>query len=121
MPPYGKLIDLFKQYGSWLESLDIDSVASLNDAIINNAIREVILVSEALHEQKIAQIASLIRSRIDDVRIVLIAGPTSSGKTTFSKRLAIQLLTHGISPFALEMDNYFVNRDKTPIDENGNI
>jgi uridine kinase len=120
MPKYSKLLDIFKQYGSWLESLDIDSVASLNDSIKNQSIREVILVSEALHEQKISQIASLIQSRIDKIRIVLIAGPTSSGKTTFSKRLAIQLLTHGISPFALEMDNYFVNRDKTPQDEKGN-
>jgi len=120
MPRYSKLLDIFKQYGSWLESLDIDSVAALNESISNHSIREVILVSEALHEQKISQIASLIHSRIDDLRIVLIAGPTSSGKTTFSKRLAIQLLTYGISPFALEMDNYFVERDKTPKDENGN-
>ena len=120
MPKYSKLLDIFKQYGSWLESLDIDSVASLNDSITNQSIREVILVSEALHEQKISQIASLIKSKIDELRIVLIAGPTSSGKTTFSKRLAVQLLTHGISPFALEMDNYFIDRDKTPRDEEGN-
>ena len=120
MPRYSKLLDIFKQYGSWLESLDIDSVAALNESISNHSIREVILVSEALHEQKISQIASVIHSKIDDLRIVMIAGPTSSGKTTFSKRLAIQLLTYGISPFALEMDNYFVDRDKTPRDENGN-
>jgi len=120
MPRYSKLLNIFKQYGSWLESLEIDSVAALNESISNHSIREVILVSEALHEQKISQIASLIHSRIDDLRIVLIAGPTSSGKTTFSKRLAIQLLTYGISPFALEMDNYFVDRDRTPLDENGN-
>jgi uridine kinase len=120
MPRYSKLLDIFKQYGSWLESLDIDSVAALNESISNHSIREVILVSEALHEQKISQIASLIHSRIDDLQIVLIAGPTSSGKTTFSKRLAIQLLTYGISPFAFEMDNYFIDRDKTPLDENGN-
>jgi len=119
MPRYSKLLDIFKQYGSWLESLDIDSVAGLNESISNHSIREVILVSEALHEQKISQIASLIHSRIDDLRIILIAGPSSSGKTTFSKRLAIQLLTYGISPFALEMDNYFVDREKTPLDENG--
>ncbi|MDO9545903.1 MAG: nucleoside kinase [Pelolinea sp.] len=121
MPKYSKLLDIFKQYGSWLESLDIDSVASLNDSINNQSIREVILVSEALHEQQISQIASLIKSKIEELRIVLIAGPTSSGKTTFSKRLAIQLLTHGISPFALEMDNYFIDREKTPLDENGNF
>jgi len=121
MPAYTKLLGIFKQYGSWLESLDIDSVGALNDSIKDHSIREVILVSEALHEQKISQIASRIAHKADKVRIVLIAGPTSSGKTTFSKRLAIQLLTHGISPFPLEMDNYFVDREKTPLDEFGNF
>ncbi len=120
MPSYTKLLGIFKQYGSWLESLDIDSVGALNDSIEDQSIREVILVSEALHEQKISQIASRIVNKSDTIRIVLIAGPTSSGKTTFSKRLAIQLLTHGISPFPLEMDNYFLDREKTPLDEDGN-
>ena len=120
MPSYSKLLKIFTQYGAWLESLDIDSVGALNDSINAGTIREVILVSEALHEQKIAQIASKIASHSDEIKIVLIAGPTSSGKTTFSKRLAIQLLTHGISPFPIEMDNYFVERDKTPKDEFGN-
>jgi uridine kinase len=119
MPKYSKLLGIFQQYGSWLESLDIDSTASLNDAIQNGSIGEVILVSEALHEQKIAQIASKINDHSRELQIISIAGPTSSGKTTFSKRLAIQLLTHGIAPFALEMDNYFVERDKTPLDEDG--
>ncbi|MBM3136979.1 MAG: nucleoside kinase [Chloroflexi bacterium] len=121
MPTYSKLLDIFEQYGSWLESLDIDSVGALNDSIVSGNIREVILVSEALHEQKISDIAVRIANNSKDIKIVLIAGPTSSGKTTFSKRLAIQLLTHGISPFALEMDNYFVNRDQTPKDEFGNF
>lgn len=121
MPAYTKLLGIFKQYGSWLESLDIDSVGALNDSIKNHSIREVILVSEALHEQKISQIASRIAHKANKVRIVLIAGPTSSGKTTFSKRLAIQLLTHGISPFPLEMDNYFVDREKTPLDAFGDF
>jgi uridine kinase len=119
MPKYHKLLDIFTQYGTWLESLDIDSVAALNNSIEAGSVREVILVSEALHEQKIAQIAEKIATKSNSVRIILIAGPTSSGKTTFSKRLAIQLLTHGISPFALEMDNYFVNRLNTPLDEFG--
>lgn len=121
MPTYNKLLHIFEQYGSWLESLDIDSVGALNDSITSGSIREVILVSEALHEQQIADIAARIAGNSDEIKIVLIAGPTSSGKTTFSKRLAIQLLTHGISPFALEMDNYFVNRDITPKDELGNF
>lgn len=120
MPGYKKLLDIFKQYGSWLESLDIDSVGALNESINGGSIREIILISEALHEQKISQIASRIATSSHNIRIVLIAGPTSSGKTTFSKRLAVQLYTHGISPFALEMDNYFVDREDTPLDENGN-
>jgi uridine kinase len=121
MPSYTKLLKIFKQYSSWLQSLDIESAGALNDSISTGSIREVILVSEALHEQKIAQIASKIAGRVPKTKIVLIAGPSSSGKTTFSKRLAIQLLTHGISPFALEMDNYFVDRDKTPKDKNGDF
>lgn len=119
MPSYTKLLKIFEQYSSWLQSLDIESAGALNDSISTGSIREVILVSEALHEQKIAQIASKIAGRAPKTKIVLIAGPSSSGKTTFSKRLAIQLLTNGISPFALEMDDYFVDRDKTPKDENG--
>ena len=78
-----------------------------------------ILISEALHEGRISEIASQIAERIKDVRVVLIAGPSSSGKTTFSKRLTIQLLARGISPFPLEMDKYFIDREKTPRDENG--
>ncbi len=120
MPGYGKLMGIFKQYGSWLESLDIDSLGALNDSIKNGNIREIILVSEALHEQKISQIAEKIAKKGTQYKVVMISGPTSSGKTTFSKRLAIQLLTYGISPFAIEMDDYFVDREKTPKDENGN-
>ncbi len=119
MPKYAKLRGIFQQYGNWLSSLGIDSVGSLNDAILNNGIHEVILVSEALHEQKISEIATQIANSKPEKKLILIAGPSSSGKTTFSKRLAIQLLTHGIKPFALEMDNYFVDREKTPLDEEG--
>ncbi len=119
MPGYGKLMGIFKQYGSWLESLDIDSLGALNDSIKTGNIREVILVSEALHEQKISQIAAKIARKRGQYKVIMISGPTSSGKTTFSKRLAIQLLTYGISPFAIEMDDYFVDREKTPKDENG--
>ena len=116
MPGYPQLLKTFRQYGDWLERLGIDSVGALNDAIHSGRTKEVILVSEALHEQKIAEIARKIADRSQRSRIILIAGPSSSGKTTFSKRLAIQLLALGLSPFALEMDNYFVDRDKTPLD-----
>lgn len=119
MPAYPKLLATFKQYGRWLERLGIESVGALNDAISAGKIREVILVSEALHEQRISDIATQITNRIDQIRIVLISGPSSSGKTTFSKRLTVQLISQGITPFPLEMDNYFVDRDQTPKDKNG--
>lgn len=114
-----KMLESFQQYGKWLSRLGIESVGQLNATIEGGNIREIILVSEAFHEQKIAQIARQIADRFEEVRIVLISGPSSSGKTTFSKRLAVQLLAQGISPYPLEMDNYFVNRDDTPRDENG--
>lgn len=119
MSEYPKLLASFRQYGQWLERLGIDSVGALNDAIQAGRIREIILVSEALHEQHIASIASQIADRHEQARLILISGPSSSGKTTFSRRLAVQLLALGISPFALELDNYFVDREKTPLDENG--
>ena len=119
LPEYPKLLATFLQYGEWLDRLGIASVGALNDAISEGRIREIILVSEALHEQQIANIATVIKSRVDRIRVVLVAGPTSSGKTTFSKRLAIQLLAQGISPIPVEMDNYFLDRQMTPRDENG--
>jgi uridine kinase len=125
MPSYPKLLATFRRYGQWLDRLGIASVGALNDAILAGRSHEVVLVSEALHEEHVADIAEQItaRSSLPDpnkmVRIILIAGPSSSGKTTLSKRLTIQLLAQGISPFPLEMDNYFVDRDKTPKDEQG--
>jgi uridine kinase len=114
-----KMLETFRQYGNWLSRLGIESVGALNDAIQADRIREIILVSEALHELKIAEIAAQIVARSDKARIVLIAGPSSSGKTTFSKRLAVQLLAQGLTPFALELDNYFVDRELTPKDQHG--
>ena len=119
MPESSSLLATFRQYREWLSRLNVDTVGSLNEAIRADRIREIILVSEALHELKIAEIASQIAARQQRVRVVLIAGPSSSGKTTFSKRLAVQLLAQGISPFPLEMDNYFVDREKTPRDALG--
>jgi uridine kinase len=113
------LLNIFQRYGSWLQRLGIDSVGALNDAIQESQIRKIVLVSEALHEQHIAELARKIEERSQELDVILIAGPSSSGKTTFAKRLTIQLLARGISPFSLEMDNYFVDRDKTPLDEHG--
>lgn len=125
MPNYPKLLATFRQYGRWLDRLGIASVGALDDAILAGRAHEIILVSEALHEEHVADIAEHITARVDvsdpsrTVRIILIAGPSSSGKTTLSKRLTIQLLSQGISPYPLEMDNYFVNRADTPKDDNG--
>lgn len=121
MPAYPKLLNTFSQYGKWLARLGIESVGALNDAFVHGRAREVILVSEALHERQIAEIAERIVNRASRARIILIAGPSSSGKTTFSKRLAVQLLAQGLTPFAIEMDNYFVDREATPKDANGHF
>ena len=114
---YPKLLHTFRQYGNWLETLRIDNVGALNDAIEAGRADEIVLVSEALHEQGITDAAQQIAEK--NSRIILIAGPSSSGKTTSSRRLAVQLLARGISPYPLELDNYFVDREKTPRDENG--
>ncbi|MCA9971630.1 MAG: nucleoside kinase [Anaerolineales bacterium] len=116
-----RLARVFQEYETWLQNMGVPSVASLNNAVRDGRIREVILVAEALHRQQITRIAAAIAGRQPDVKIVLISGPTSAGKTTFSKRLAIQLLAHGIYPVTISMDNYFVDRDKTPRDENGDF
>jgi uridine kinase len=109
---YPKLLSAFRQYGDWLTHLGIDNVGALNDAIQGGRVHEVVLVSEALHEQNVADIAGQVASQA--AHIVLIAGPSSSGKTTFSRRLTVQLLALGISPYPLELDNYFLSRQATP-------
>lgn len=118
-PSYPKMLEQFRVYGNLLNTLGIGSVGALNDAVQNDRIREVILVSEALHTQRLSEIATKIAAERERIKVILIAGPSSSGKTTSSRRLTIQLLARGISPVPLEMDNYFVDRDKTPRDENG--
>jgi uridine kinase len=117
MSDYPKLLNTFRQYGDWLTRLDIDNVGALNDAIQSGRADEIVLVSEALHEQNVADIAQQIVHK--NSRIILIAGPSSSGKTTSSRRLTVQLLARGISPFPLELDNYFIDRAKTPLDRDG--
>ena len=119
IPKYYTLMNVFQRYGGWLHRLGIDNVGALNDSIALDQIRKLILVSEALHEQHITEIAAQIEERSESINVILIAGPSSSGKTTFSKRLTIQLLARGISPFPLEMDKYFVDREHTPKDEFG--
>ena len=115
-----KLVSVFREYGQWMELMGVRDVGALNDVIGGERAREVVLVAEALHEQRLAGIAHEIASRPGETQLVLVAGPSSSGKTTFSKRLSIQLLANGLRPFPLELDNYFVDRRETPRDENGN-
>lgn len=115
-----KLDDVFRKADALLHLLDVGDIGQLNEAIQQGRILELMLIAEALHERRIAEIGNQASERHDQgVRLCLIAGPSSSGKTTFSKRLAIQLMTHGLKPFTLEMDNYFVDRDLTPRDEAG--
>lgn len=116
---YPKLISVFDEYGTWMRKLDVHSVGKLNKVVRAGDMLETILVAEALQEQRIAQIATHIASIRHRIKLVLISGPSSAGKTTFSKRLAIQLLAHGIRPIAIGLDDFIVNRDDTPRDEEG--
>ncbi|MDP2338226.1 MAG: nucleoside kinase [Bacteroidota bacterium] len=120
--PYSKLDKLFgvfQEHKDWAEILNVPNVANLNEYAMDGQSGDIIKISEALHEKKIAEIANLIRDRRDQVKIVLIAGPSASGKTTFSKRLMVQLAVNGLKPTMISLDNYFVDREKTPLDEHG--
>lgn len=112
-----KLASIFRESEEWCALMGISYVADLNLRIENNTFKEIILISEALHEKKIAQIADMIAK--SGKRIILIAGPSSSGKTTFAQRLSIQLMVNGLKPIALSTDDYFHEREKTPKDEFG--
>jgi uridine kinase len=114
-----KIYDIYKEYVGWNKIMNLSSVGEFNVACRNNQSFNLIKVSEALHEKKVASIADMISQRTEKVHFVLISGPSSSGKTTFSKRLSIQLMVSGLNPVVLSLDNYFVNRDDTPLDENG--
>ena len=113
-----KLFEIFREYKQWVEILGVSTVGSINEQVQQGKAGDLIKISEALHEKKVAQIADMIKHR-GDVRLVLIAGPSSSGKTTFSKRLSVQLRVIGYQPVTISLDNFFVDREKTPRDENG--
>ena len=118
-----KMLEVFQEHHRWNEILGISTVGDFNIACNEGHAIDLINVSEALQERKIVKIADEIAARqVDEnrVKIILISGPSSSGKTTFSKRLSIQLMTNGLKPYPISLDDYFVNRDNTPLDENGN-
>ena len=118
-----KMLDVFKEYLNWSYIMGLNNAGDFNLACEEGHATDLINVAEALQEKKIAQIADTIFHRGENgnrVKLVLIAGPSSSGKTTFSKRLSIQLMTNGLKPFPISLDNYFVDREETPLDENGN-
>ena len=116
--PSKKVFQVQKEAEVWAEKLDVSTVGDLNERISQGKMNQLFLVSEALQEGRIARIAEEIASR-PTVKFVMIAGPSSSGKTTFSRRLSIQLIAHGLKPHPISVDNYFKRRTETPRDKNG--
>ena len=116
-----KMYDIFKEYLEWNKIMNMNNVGEFNIACRNNKSFNLIKIAEALHEKKVASIADMIHARPEKVKFVLVSGPSSSGKTTFSKRLSIQLMVSGLKPVVISLDNYFVDRDLTPLDEHGNF
>ncbi|MGN1319208.1 MAG: nucleoside kinase [Lachnospirales bacterium] len=116
-PVHPKLMQIFREHNDWSRILNIDTVYALNNSIVNNTFKENIWVAEALHEKKIAEIADMIHK--NQKRIVMIAGPSSSGKTTFSKRLSIQLRALGLNPSVISLDDYYKNRADILLEEDG--
>lgn len=117
--PQRKLFNVLRESGRWSDMLDISNVGSLNEQISQGRINDIILVQEALQEKKIAEIASNIAA-CRDKKFIMIAGPSSSGKTTFSHRLSVQLRVNGLTPHTIGIDDYFVDRELSPRDEFGN-
>ena len=116
-----KMFDVFHQYQSWVEIMGVPTVGQLNSKVLAGDASELITIAEAFHENKLAQVAGCVAeaNRERGVRLVLISGPSSSGKTTFAKRLGVQLRVLGLNPVLISLDDYFVDREKTPRDEKG--
>lgn len=122
IPPFKevrKLRSVYEETKRWSDILDVTDVSGLNEKIQSGEIKDIILVSEGLHEKKISRIADSIFENIIQRKLIMIAGPSSSGKTTFSKRLSIQLRVLGLKPYNMSMDDYFIDRDHTPKKKNG--
>lgn len=114
-----KLYGVFRESENWSDLVNIENIPQLNNKIKSGFGEELIYVCEALHEKKIAEIADKIASKKEQIKLILIAGPSSSGKTTFAERLKIHLLVNGISPVPISMDNYYIDRESIPLDEYG--
>lgn len=114
-----KLFNIYLEFKKWGRILEVENVGALNDLIKQGKSTAIVRISEALHEKKIAKIADMIANSGHEKRIILIAGPSSSGKTTFAQRLSIQLRVNGLKPVTISLDDYFVNREETPKDELG--
>lgn len=116
---FEKISAVFMEQLRWCNLMGVKCIADLNDVIADGKFADLVRINEALHEKKIAQIADKITEKADKVKIVLIAGPSSSGKTSFAQRLCVQLSVNGIKPHAIGMDDYFINRDQTPLGDDG--
>jgi uridine kinase len=114
-----QLFHIFQEHKRWGRILNVSTVGRLNEIIASKEIADFIRIAEALHEKKIAQIADHVYHHRENIRWLTIAGPSSSGKTTFAKRLAVQLRVNGLQPVTISVDNYFVDRTRTPKDANG--
>jgi len=122
IPPFKeqrKLARIFYEFEKWGKILEVDDVGALNEMVASGKGGQLIRIAEAFHEKKIAQIADMVSAERERSRIILIAGPSSSGKTTFAQRLAVQLRVNGLKPISISIDDYFVDRDHTPIGEDG--
>ena len=114
-----KVSRMFLEQRNWQRLMNVKTVADLNNPIVRGKFPELVRINEALHNKKISRIADMITERIGSVKVVMIAGPSSSGKTTFAQKLCLELKVNGITPHVISMDDYFINRDDTPVDESG--
>ena len=114
-----KISKMFIDQMEWIAMMGIVNVSDLNDAICEGRFGDIVRINEAMHEKKIAEIADEVYTRRSNLKLVLVAGPSSSGKTTFAQRLSLQLRINGINPYVISMDDYFINREDTPLDEHG--
>ncbi|MBR4850950.1 MAG: nucleoside kinase [Tidjanibacter sp.] len=119
--PQDKMFDIFQEYKHWVDVMGVSTVGSLNRKIVGGEGSDLVKIAEAFHEKKLAQVADQVaeENRTRGAKVILVSGPSSSGKTTFSKRLGIQLRILGLEPVMISLDDYFLNRDQTPRDESG--